>query len=269
MILDDIIDYKLKELARAVAASPQAAVEAQAASAPAALDFRRALAEGDRVAVVAELKKASPSRGVIRADFDPVAIAMRYADCGAAAVSVLTDERFFGGSLRNLAAVRARLRRMPLLRKDFLIDPYQVYEARAAGADSFLLIVRALDDARLAELLALGRRLGMEALVEAHDAEELDRALAAGAVVVGVNNRDLDTFEVTLETAERLAERVPADRVLVAESGITDRSDVERLAGRGVDAVLVGETLIRSPDPGEALRELVGVERRPAGPRAR
>jgi indole-3-glycerol phosphate synthase len=211
--------------------------------------------------VIAEVKKASPSKGVIRADFDPVAIARRYAACGAAAISVLTEERYFQGSPGHLEAIRAAVD-VPLLRKDFIVDPYQVEESRAWGADALLLIVAALDDAALRELHAAALELGLDVLVEAHTADEVDRAAAAGATLIGINNRDLRTFVTTLETAERLSERLPAGALGVAESGIETPADVARLRRAGYEVFLVGESLMRQPDPGAALQALLAGEPR-------
>jgi indole-3-glycerol phosphate synthase len=206
---------------------------------------------------VAELKPRSPSRGAIRPDFDPVGCAKAYADAGAAALSVLTDARYFGGELGLLDAVR-RAVDLPLLRKDFLIDPYQVDEARAHGADAVLLIVAALDAAGLRALRERALEHGLDALVEVHDERELDAALGAGADLLGINNRDLRSFEVDLGVTERLAPRVPEGVVIVAESGILSGEDVHRLEAAGAHAVLVGEALMREPDVGLALRRLRG-----------
>jgi indole-3-glycerol phosphate synthase len=212
---------------------------------------------GPSVRLIAEIKRASPSRGPLRADLDPVALATVYEANGAAAVSVLTDCRFFRGSLADLRAVRAQTT-LPVLRKDFVIDPYQVYEARAAGADAILLIVAALDARQLADLYDLARELGMDALVEVHSEAELGRALSVEPAIVGVNNRDLRTFEVDLETTARLRPLVPPDVVFVAESGVRSNADVQRLAALGAHAMLVGEALVVAPDVGRAVRELVG-----------
>jgi indole-3-glycerol phosphate synthase len=213
------------------------------------------LLHGPGIGVIAEVKKSSPSAGVIRADFDPVAIARAYAAAGAACISVLTDEPSFQGHLRYLEAIRAAVE-VPLLRKDFLLDRYQLLEARAAGADCVLLIAEILPGDELPRLLRQAEGLGMQALVELYDADNLRRVLAAGAKLVGINNRDLRTFTVCLEHTLELAAQVPADVCLVSESGIRDRGDVERLRAAGVRAVLVGETLMRAADVAAKLREL-------------
>ena len=208
------------------------------------------------IRVVAEIKKASPSRGLIRPDFNPVALARAYAAMGANAVSVLTDSPFFQGSLAHLVAVREAVE-LPVLRKDFHIDAYQLWEARAAGADAVLLIVAALPPSQLQDLLGLSRDLGISALTEVHTRAELDVALACGAALVGINNRDLRSFDISLETTFGLLPWVPADVVLISESGISARSEVIRLAAAGVDGILVGEGLLRHADPGQALRRLM------------
>lgn len=253
-VLDTILAHKVEEIAARKARASAATVMAAARAAPPPRDMRAAVRR-DTVALIAEIKRASPSRGVLSADFDPVALATTYAAHGATAISVLTDERFFGGDLTHLTAVRAAVS-VPVLRKDFVLDPYQVYEARAAGADAVLLIVAALDDARLANLHALIVELGMAALVEVHDEAELARALTLGASLIGVNNRDLRTFTVALATTERLARLVPPDVALVAESGIFSADDVRRMGAVGAHAVLVGEALVTAPDVAARVREL-------------
>jgi indole-3-glycerol phosphate synthase len=214
------------------------------------------------VSLIAEVKHASPSKGLLISPFDPVAIARDYLFSGASAISVLTDAPFFRGSLEDLAAVRRlcreQRREVPLLRKDFIVDGYQVVEARAAGADSILLIVAALEEHELATLHAEAHRWGMEVLVEVHDEEEMRRAIGTGATLIGVNNRDLRTFSVDLATTERLALLKPSGALLVSESGIGERADVERLAACGVDAMLVGESLITAADRRAAARQLLG-----------
>jgi indole-3-glycerol phosphate synthase len=206
--------------------------------------------------VIAEHKRRSPSRGAIREDLAPADVARRYAAAGAAALSVLTDEPFFGGALGHLSQARAATE-LPALRKDFVVDPWQIAEARAAGADAVLLIVAALSDGALRQLIGEARALGVDALVEVHDGGELERALAAGARLVGVNNRDLRTLSVSLETSVGLAPRIPDDVVAVAESGIKSGQDLRRLRDAGFDACLVGEHLMSAPDPGAALRRLL------------
>jgi indole-3-glycerol phosphate synthase len=216
--------------------------------------LRRTIA-GGRAAVIAEVKKASPSKGVLRADFDPAAIAASYERGGAACLSVLTDVQFFQGAPGYLGAARAACA-LPVLRKDFIVDPYQIYEARCWGADCVLLIVAALDDARLADLEACALGLGMDVLVEVHDASELDRALRLRTPLLGINNRDLRSFEVSLQTTLSQLPRIPAGRLPVTESGILSTADVRLMRDAGVAAVLVGEAFMRAPDPGEALRAL-------------
>ena len=255
-LLDEILAHKRVELdAARQRVAPAALAQRAAASAP-ARGFRRALL-GAGPRVIAELKRRSPSRGEIRADFDPVAIARAYQAGGAAALSVLTDERFFGGSLAVLEAVRAATE-LPLLRKDFVIDAYQIDEARVAGADAVLLIVAALAPAALARLFEHARGLGLDVLVEVHDEAELDAAKGMGADLIGINNRDLRSFVTDLSVTERLAKRVPQGALVVAESGIFGPEDVARLARAGASAFLVGESLMREADPGLALRRLLG-----------
>jgi indole-3-glycerol phosphate synthase len=259
-VLTEILAHKAGEVA---ASKERRRPEAVAAEALALRDpvrsLRAALTSAPRPRVIAELKRRSPSKGEIRADFDPAALAKAYAEAGAAALSVLTDERFFGGHLDFLRIARGAAP-VPILRKDFVIDPYQIDEARAAGADAVLLIVAALPPARLRELHAHARGLGLDALVEVHDEGELRTALEVGASIVGVNNRDLRTFHTDLATTERLAPLVPPGVVLVAESGIFRAEDVRRLEAAGAHACLVGESLMREADVGAALRRLRGSE---------
>jgi indole-3-glycerol phosphate synthase len=256
VILDDIVRRTRGDLAARRDRVPLAALEAACLTRPPARDLAGALRRPGAVTCIAEHKRRSPSAGWIREGSDAAEIAAAYAGAGAAAISMLTDEPFFGGNLEDLRRARAAVD-IPILRKDFFVDPYQVVEARAAGADAILIIVAALGDREIAELLAAARGLGMQALVEVHDQFELERALVQGADIVGVNNRDLRTFTVDRELAIRLRGQVPADRVLVAESGIRDVADVARLRTAGVDAMLVGETLMRAPDPGAALAALL------------
>lgn len=257
-ILDTILASKRLEIAQARARVPELELERRAAEAPPIRDFRAALDRPGTVQVLAEVKKASPSAGVIRADFDPVAIAQTYERHGAAAISVLTDEPFFQGHLEYLAAIRATVS-LPLLRKDFILDRYQLLEARIAGADAVLLIAECLPGDELPILLSATHDLGMQALVELYDAENLSQVIASGAKLIGVNNRDLRTFETRLEHTLELAPRIPPDRCLVSESGIRTRQDVERLQAAGARAILVGETLMRAPDIGAALDALRSV----------
>ncbi len=256
-ILDRIVEHKRAELAAAKAAVSLARMRALAEAAPAVRDLAAAL-RGPRIALIAEVKKASPSRGVLRPDFEPVSLAREYAEAGASAISVLTDERHFQGTLGHLRAIREALPAgPPLLRKDFLFDEYQVYEARANGADALLLIAAVLKTGVMAELIELTESLGMAALVEVHDETEVERALKAGADVLGVNNRDLRTFEVDLATTERLRPLIPAEKTVVAESGIFTRDDMRRLESCGVHAVLIGEALVTASEPGAKVRELL------------
>jgi indole-3-glycerol phosphate synthase len=259
MILDDIVAARRADVARAQREAPLAALRARPHYGEPRRGFAAAL-RARRPAVIAEVKKASPSKGVIRSDFDPVAIARGYAGAGAAAISVLTEARFFQGSLEHLEQIRVAVQ-VPLLRKDFIFDPYQLVEARAAGADAALLIVAMLEPAQLDELHAAATELGLDVLVEAHTAAEVERAVAAGATLIGVNNRDLNTFDTRLETAERLRPLIPPGRVTVAESGIETAADIRRLHAAGYDAFLVGESLMRVSDPGAALRVLVAADR--------
>jgi len=255
-ILDEIVAHKRREVerARSVVSADELAERARATTDP-VRRFRSTLLAAPRPRVIAEIKRRSPSRGEIRSDFDPVACALAYADAGAAAISVLTDERYFGGRLEYLEAVR-RVVPLPLLRKDFIVDRYQLDEARAGGADAVLLIAAALTSAELCALRERAAGLGLDALVEVHDSGQLQAALAAGADLIGINNRDLRTFEVDLGVTERLAAAIPEGVVAVAESGIFSAGDVERLEAAGARAFLVGEALMREEDIGIALRRL-------------
>jgi indole-3-glycerol phosphate synthase len=256
-ILDRILASKRQRLAAVRPAIPEVELASWAASGPRVRDLAAALrAPGRRPRVIAEVKRASPSAGAIRPDADPASIALEYLAAGAAAVSVLTEEDFFDGSLAHLAAVRARMT-VPVLRKDFLFDPWQLAEARAAGADAVLLIVAMLDDDLLARLLARAHQLGMGALVEVHDEEEAARATDAGARIIGVNHRNLATLEMDMDLFARIRPRLGDGIVAVAESGIKTPADVRRLAEAGADAILVGESLMRQTSPGAALRELM------------
>lgn len=257
-VLQRILAVKAAELARAKTAASTAALQAAARVAAPPRDFTgalRAQLDAGRSAVIAEIKKASPSRGVLRERFDPAAIAAGYERAGAACLSVLTDEQFFQGALEHLRQARAACR-LPVLRKDFTVDPYHVYEARAAGADGILLIVAALDDEQLRELEAAAHALGMAVLVEVHEGSELERALRLKTPLIGINNRDLRTFETRLETTLELMKRVPKDRIVITESGILTEADVRRLRGGGVSCFLVGEAFMRASDPGAELARL-------------
>jgi indole-3-glycerol phosphate synthase len=255
-ILDRIVAGKRDEIAAARARVPEQALREQLAAAPPVRDFFAALAAPGPIKLIAEVKKASPSAGVIRHDFDPVQIARTYAEHGAACISVLTDQPHFQGSLDYLRAIRGAVG-LPLLRKDFLLESYQLLEARVAGADAVLLIAECLDDCQLRKLHNASIELGMTPLVELYDPENLPRVLDAGATLIGVNNRDLRTFQVDLDHTIRLRRLVPDDCLLVAESGIRTRADVERLQAAGVSAILVGESLITQRDIGAAVDGLL------------
>jgi indole-3-glycerol phosphate synthase len=254
-ILGRILESRRAEVSRRKRIMPETVLRIAAGKADAPRDFGAALAR-DKVNVIAEIKKASPSAGVLRREFEPVSLARGFEQAGAAALSVLTEEENFQGVLAHLRDARAAVR-LPVLRKDFIVDPWQVWEARAANADSYLLIAAALDDVTLSELLALGRELGMEALVEVHTAGELERVLAAGARILGVNNRNLHTLEVRVETSLDLAGMIPEDCVAVSESGLRSAEDLRKLRAAGFDAFLIGESLMREPDPGAALKRLI------------
>jgi indole-3-glycerol phosphate synthase len=255
-ILERIVRDKHDEVAQRRAAVPRAVLERACAGLPPARDLEAALRPTPgAVRLIAEVKKASPSRGVLAADLDPVALARTYAAAGADAISVLTDEKYFQGSLDLLNAIRQAVP-VPLLRKDFTIDEYQLWEARAAGADAVLLIVAILDAAQLRDLLAAAKGLGLAALVECHTAAELDGALAAGSTLLGINNRDLATFETRIETTLDLLPAIPPGPIVVSESGFFTGDQVRRVVDAGAHAVLVGEGLVRAADVGAKLREL-------------
>jgi indole-3-glycerol phosphate synthase len=256
-ILDNIVATKREEIDRAKSLLPLVELRARLSDAAPVRDFFGALATGGGIKLIAEVKKASPSKGIIRADFDPVAIAKIYEAHGATCLSVLTDEQYFQGSLEYLREVRHAVS-IPVLRKDFILDTYQLVEARVAGADAVLLIAECLDDCNLRKLHNEAVELGLTPLVEFYEPENLDRVLAAGASLIGVNNRDLHTFQVDLNHTIRMREKVPLDCVFVGESGIETRADAIRLQLAGVDAMLVGESLMRQADIGVAVDSLLG-----------
>jgi indole-3-glycerol phosphate synthase len=259
-ILKKIIDYKKEELAAVKASVPLAELKARLSDLPPVRGFEAALrktGETGRTAIIAEVKKGSPSKGVIREDFDPVGIAGIYAENGATCLSVLTDEHFFLGNLRYLSDIR-RVVDIPLLRKDFIFDPYQIVEARAAGADAILLIAAMLDLPVLRDFYSLAVELDLDVLLEVHDERELETALRTECGLIGVNNRDLRTFVTDLGTTERLLKLIPGERFVVSESGINTRQDIVRLRRSGAGAFLIGESLMREPDIGAKLRELLG-----------
>jgi indole-3-glycerol phosphate synthase len=257
-VLDRIVAHKRGEIAAAKAKRPVAELHAALSAAPPVRDFVAALKAAPWMGLIAEVKKASPSAGVIKADFDPLEIAARYQAAGANCLSVLTDEHFFQGHLDYLRKIRETAS-VPCLRKDFLIDRYQVLEARVAGADAILLIAECLTDCELRDLYFYASELGMESLIEVYDPENLERVLKLEPALVGVNNRDLRTFTVDLDHTIRLAKQVPSSTLLVSESGIKSRADVERLKAAGVGAILVGETLMRAGNIAATVKELTGV----------
>jgi indole-3-glycerol phosphate synthase len=257
MILDDIIANKIEELAVLKSRVSLSDIKAKAADAGPVRGFGTALSTGQGIRLIAEIKKASPSKGVIREDFDPASIARTYAGSGASCISVLTEQKFFQGKIEYLDTVR-RAQDLPLLRKDFIIDEYQLFEARAAGADAVLLIAACLEKRQIEDFLGIAARLGLDALVESHTYRELDKSLLAGAALVGINNRDLSSFTVSLQTTLDLLKDVPDDRTVVSESGIRTRDDVVKLEKAGVDAILVGESLMREKDIGKKVKEILG-----------
>jgi indole-3-glycerol phosphate synthase len=258
MILDEIVAAKRRELARAQAELPLSELEKRISRRKPALDFADALC-GDSVRIIAEIKKASPSKGLLCPSFDPLNLAKAYAEGGAAAISVLTETSYFQGALTHLLDIKQTpaLDKIPLLRKDFLFSPYQVYESRAFGADAILLIAAILTDEELAFLISMAHELGMQCLVEVHDRPELERVIRSPARIIGINNRDLRTFDVDIATTERLCPLIPEDRLIVSESGIKERKDIQRLKQYGVDAVLIGEALVTASDIGAKLKELI------------
>ncbi len=255
-ILTRIIEAKQKRLEVARLRVPEAIVKNMAKTAKPVPSFKEALEKPQRVRIIAEVKKASPSKGVLKADLDAASQAAAYTQAGASAISAVTEEDFFQGDLGWISKIR-RQSNLPVLRKDFVYDPFQVYETRAAGASAILFIVAMLNPAELKDLIALAKELHMDALVEVHDEIELGEALEAGASIVGVNNRNLKTFEVDIQTSERLSKLIPDDRLFVVESGIHSRTDIDRMLDAGADAFLIGEHFLTSADPGQALRGLL------------
>ncbi|MDX1386779.1 MAG: indole-3-glycerol phosphate synthase TrpC [bacterium] len=256
-ILEKILAHKKEELATFKGRQSLQDLKDRVRDCPDPLDFAKALRQPPApMAVIAEIKKKSPSKGILRENFDPVALATDYEQHGAAALSVLTDESFFGGHLDHLRAVRDRVK-IPLLRKDFIWDPYQLYAALEAGADAILLIVAMLEESQLEDLMGLALDMGLAVLVEVHDAAECDRAVHLRAPIIGVNNRDLTTFEVDLKTSESLFPKIPEGSLRISESGIESKGDLERLQKAGADGFLIGETFMRAENPGTALKELI------------
>lgn len=257
-ILDEIIAHKKKELEETKKAFPLDTMIGELEHAThSPRDFRDALTAHNTIRLIAEIKKASPSKGVLRKDLDVATCASWYAEAGAAALSVLTEKKYFLGNIAYLPTAR-NATSLPILRKDFIVDPYQIFEAKRWGADAVLLIAAALDEHTLADFLQIAARLQLACLVEVHTQPELDFALAAGADIIGINNRSLHDFSVNLVTTEQLNAKIPDEKIVVSESGIASRADVVRLEQMGIDAVLVGETLVTSEDPREKIRELLG-----------
>ncbi|MEW6105096.1 MAG: indole-3-glycerol phosphate synthase TrpC [Bacillota bacterium] len=264
MLLDEIVRHKVAEVERSKTALPLAALKEKLRDIGPPRGFARRLSSSEGVAIIAEMKRASPSKGLIREDLDPLELSRAYEEGGASAISVLTEERYFQGRKEHIPLAK-EASTLPILRKDFIIEDYQVYESRVIGADAVLLIASILDDGTLRRLLELATSLDMDALVEIHTQEELRRAVQAGARIIGINNRDLRSFRVSLSTTIELASCVPEGVLLVSESGISSREDILRLEAVGVKAVLVGEALMRARDVGCKLRELLGSEKRSTG----
>jgi len=256
MILDRILQHKYEEVAGLKTARPEAELRALIGDLPASRNFKAAVGSGT-CSIIAEVKKRSPSKGIMRNVFDPVTIASIYEQNGAAALSVLTDEAFFGGTASDIGTVKKAVS-LPLLRKDFIVDPYQIFETRMIGGDAVLLIARILERNVLAELKELAESLGLCPLVEVHDLDDLDKAIGAGATVIGINNRNLETFSTDILVSIDLAAHVPDGRIVVSESGIRTRADIDRLMGSGILSFLIGETLMTADDMGKKLRELSG-----------
>ncbi len=257
MILDKIYSHKLKEVAENKSLIPIEILKERCEKSSKTGEFGKAIKRNNRIRVIAEVKKASPSAGIISQDFNYMNIAMEYEASSSSAISVLTDKEFFMGDLRYLTEIK-EIVNIPVLRKDFIIDPYQIYEARDAGADAILLIARLLTKEQIDAFLSISRNLGMECLVEIHDNKELEKVLETGATIIGINNRDLDTFKTDLGTSLQLCPLIPDEKIVVSESGIKIRADVLRLEDAGVDAILVGETLMRSDDIFSKMKELLG-----------
>ncbi len=256
MILDDILQNKKAEVQAAKAKTPFEHLLDEAANCPDPKDFYRALSpENGQIKIIAEIKQASPSKGLLTRDFDPIRIAKTYSGAGADAISVLTDEKFFKGSLQDLRDVRQTVN-LPLLRKDFIIDPYQIYEAKLYGADAILLIVAALSPGELQELKSTARSLGLHTLVEVHNEKELEIALEKQSKIVGINNRDLNTFEVDMQTSIKLKSLIPDDILVISESGIQDSADIKTLQAHGISSFLIGESFMKSADPQSTINEL-------------
>jgi indole-3-glycerol phosphate synthase len=256
MFLDEILKYKYAEVAVRKEQMPFLELERRVINAPPTRPFRQSLT-GDSIKLIAELKKASPSKGLLCPNFEPAKLAREYEASGAAAISVLTEQNFFQGSLDYLELVKSVTKNLPVLRKDFIIDRYQLYEARAYGADAALLIVAALTELELKAFIKEANDLSLAPLVEVHNLMELNIALESGANLIGINNRDLKTFKVDLETTFQLIKLIPEDKIVVSESGINNRHDLEQLAQAGVDAVLVGESIVTAADPGAKIKELI------------
>jgi indole-3-glycerol phosphate synthase len=256
MILDEIITYKKEELERQKGERSLSDLKSRLPDLAPIRNFKEAISRPNRINIIAEIKKASPSAGVIRKEFDPVEIAGTYASSGASAISVLTDEKFFQGSVNFLSQIKAEVD-LPLLRKDFVIDEYQIYQSRLKGADAILLIVSVLDREKLKEFIGLAHFLGLDCIVEIHNIDELNQALETDAKIIGINNRDLRTFEVNLDTTLKLAKHIPQDRIIISESGIRSREDIVRLKEKGVSAFLIGEALIKEDNISQKLKKLL------------
>ncbi|MBI5756295.1 MAG: indole-3-glycerol phosphate synthase TrpC [Nitrospirae bacterium] len=256
-MLNEILRHKKEEIRAKRSAGALSELKARIKDHPVTIPFGAAISKGDTVSLIAEVKKASPSKGVIREDFDPVKIARIYEESLASAISVLTDKAFFQGDLEYLTLIREAVK-VPLLRKDFIIDEFQIYEARAFGADAILLIVSILDKTQLDEYKHLAYELGLDSLIEVHTEKEVEKAIYSDADIIGINNRDLSTFETNIDTTARLIKLIPDDKIVVSESGISTRDDILALKDQGVDAVLIGETLMKSDDIGKKIKELLG-----------